>query len=343
MRTAWKIIRNVTKYISFLIFLGFTCFLLISYPLDISPGFLIPLLVCLILSLFYKFCHSKGDKTLVFILQLPWIFFLVSNIWWEPLRPPQFEENLNKGLKYYKGLGVQQDHKEAMKWFKLALVEEEYSRKSPAGGITSSESAFGITSSESAFMGDGGCFMSATNAEIEKRGRLGGRGLVQISENALGEIYEQGKDVQQNYEEAVKWYRRALSKAWSMSYQWQDCWKIMKYPKAHYNLGRMYDEGLGLPEDNHKAFLLLHAANYAWVMAMSPKDSEGFANTWHDDYGQYFYYLDIADHHSMEDAKHRMDLIAKELESYPGEMNANVELYLTDSSYFQRMLAEDKK
>jgi len=24
-------------------------------------------------------------------------------------------------------------------------------------------------------------------------------------------------------------------------------------------------------------------------------------------------------------------------------MNANVELYLTDSSYFQRMLAEDKK
>ena len=58
--------------------------------------------------------------------------------------------------------------------------------------------------------------------------------------------------------------------------------------------------------------------------------------------GQYFSYLNIADHF-MEDAKHRMDLIAKELESYPGEMNANVELYLTDSSYFQRMLAEDKK
>jgi len=342
MQTAWKINRNVTKYISFLIFLGFTLlflpFLLITHPQE-SPLVSVPFWICLlVLSLFYRFCHTIEDKVLVFILLLPWISVLVMSIGWgpeppRPPRPPQFEENLNKGLKYYKGLGVQQDHKEAMKWFKLALVEEEYSRKSPAGGITSSESAF---------MGDGGCFMSATNAEIEKRGRLGGRGLVQISENALGEIYEQGKDVQQNYEEAVKWYRRALSKAWSWSYQWQDCWKIMKYPKAHYNLGRMYDEGLGLPEDNHKAFLLLHAANYAWT-TLSLSMSEGFANTWQDDYGQYFNYLDIADHHSMEDAKHRMDLIAKELESYPGEMNANVELYLTDSSYFQRMLAEDKK
>ena len=44
----------------------------------------------------------------------------------------------------------------------------------------------------------------------------------------------------------------------------------------------------------------------------------------------------------MEDAKHRMDLIAKELESYPGEMNAYTELHLEDSRYFQRVLAEDK-
>jgi len=58
--------------------------------------------------------------------------------------------------------------------------------------------------------------------------------------------------------------------------------------------------------------------------------------------GQYFSYLNIADHF-MEDAKHRMDLIAKELESYPGEMNAYTGLHLEDSRYFQRMLAEDKK
>ena len=66
----------------------------------------------------------------------------------------------------------------------------------------------------------------------------------------------------------------------------------------------------------------------------------GVSNKYDD--GQYFYYLNIADHF-MEDAKHRMDLIAKELESYPGEMNAYTGLHLEDSRYFQRMLAEDKK
>ena len=250
---------------------------------------------------------------------LPMLFLFSSS---ESL-PHRFEENLNKGLKYYEGLGVQQDHKEAMKWFKLALVEEEYSRKLP----------------EYAFMHGNGL-----ESERQRRyQRLGQDGLVQISENALGEIYEQGKVVQQNYEEAVKWYGRALSKRYSPNSDcWQDCWKIMKYPKAHYNLGRMYDEGLGLPEDNHKAFLLLHFANDAWSRQAHNRNS-GFGRiASYYGSGQYFYYLNIADH-SMEDAKHRMDLIAKELESYPGEMNAYTGLHLEDSRYFQRMLAEDKK
>ena len=251
---------------------------------------------------------------------LPMLFLFSSS---ESL-PHRFEENLNKGLKYYEGLGVQQDHKEAMKWFKLALVEEEYSRKLP----------------EYAFMHGNGL-----ESERQRRyQRLGQDGLVQISENALGEIYEQGKVVQQNYEEAVKWYGRALSKAFTQNFRMQDCWDVMTHPKAHYNLGRMYDEGLGLPEDNHKAFLLLHFANYAWT-ALAQSRSSGFGGRVSNKYdsGQYFYYLNIVDHHSMEDAKHRMDLIAKELESYPGEMNAYTGLYLEDSRYFQRMLAEDKK
>ena len=266
------------------------------------------------------------NKQLTFLLALTILSVYIS---FSTSLPDRFEENLNKGLKYYEGLGVQQDHKEAMKWFKLALVEEEYSRELP----------------DRAFMGVGGCFIPFIDAETAQRIRLGEDGLVQISENALGEIYEQGKVVQQNYEEAVKWYGRALSKRYSPNSDcWQDCWKIMKYPKAHYNLGRMYDEGLGLPEDNHKAFLLLHFANYAWT-ALAQSRSSGFGGRVSNNYdsGQYFYYLNIADHHSMEDAKHRMDLIAKELESYPGEMNAYTGLHLEDSRYFQRMLAEDKK
>ena len=255
------------------------------------------------------------NKKLTFLLALTILSVYIS---FSTSLPDRFEENLNKGLKYYEGLGVQQDHKEAMKWFKLALVEEEYSRKLP----------------EYAFMHGNGL-----ESERQRRyQRLGQDGLVQISENALGEIYEQGKVVQQNYEEAVKWYGRALSKRYSPNSDcWQDCWKIMKYPKAHYNLGRMYDEGLGLPEDNFKAFLLLNAANFG-VTQLARQNRAGFE----DDHGRYFYYLNIADHF-MEDAKHRMDLIAKELESYPGEMNAYTELHLADSEYLRRLVAEDKK
>ena len=236
-------------------------------------------------------------KPLTFLLALTILSVYIS---FSTSLPDRFEENLNKGLKYYEGLGVQQDHKEAMKWFKLALVEEEYSRELP----------------EYAFM-RGDCDLESEQIQRQKQ-RLGHGGLVQISENALGKIYEQGKVVQQNYEEAVKWYRRALSKTYSPSPDcWlDDCWKMMKYPKANYNLGQMYDEGLGLPEDNFKAFLLLNAANFG-LTELARLRSIGFE----DDRGQYFYYLNIADHF-MEDAKHRMDLIAKELESYPGEMNA---------------------
>ena len=267
--------------------------------------------------------------TFFFSVFLGFIYFYLPMLFlfsYSESLPHRFEGNLNKGLKYYEGLGVQQDHKEAMKWFKLALVEEEYSRELP----------------DRAFMGVGGCFIPIIDAETAQRIRLGEDGLVQISENALGEIYEQGKVVQQNYEEAVKWYGRALSKAFTLNFRMQDCWDVMTHPKAHYNLGRMYDEGLGLPEDNHKAFLLLHFANDAWSRQARNRNS-GFGRiASYYGSGQYFYYLNIADH-SMEDAKHRMDLIAKELESYPGEMNAYTGLHLADSEYLRRLVAEDKK
>ena len=61
-------------------------------------------------------------KPLTFLLALTILSVYIS---FSTSLPDRFEENLNKGLKYYEGLGVQQDHKEAMKWFKLALVEEE--------------------------------------------------------------------------------------------------------------------------------------------------------------------------------------------------------------------------
>ncbi len=46
---------------------------------DLGLHFYFPFGIWLILSLFYIFCHSKGDKTLVFILQLPWTLVLVMS------------------------------------------------------------------------------------------------------------------------------------------------------------------------------------------------------------------------------------------------------------------------
>ena len=49
---------------------------------DLALHFHFPFGICLILSLFYRFCHSKEAKALVFILQFPWILVLVST-WFE--------------------------------------------------------------------------------------------------------------------------------------------------------------------------------------------------------------------------------------------------------------------
>jgi len=58
------------------------------------------------------------------------------------------------------------------------------------------------------------------------------------AENALGIIYSQGKEVRQDYAEAVRWYRKAADQG---------------YAKAQYNLGNMYYYGRGVPQDRAEA------------------------------------------------------------------------------------------
>jgi len=54
----------------------------------------------------------------------------------------------------------------------------------------------------------------------------------------LGDMYEQGQGVPQDYEEAVKWYRLAANQGNAY---------------AQVNLGTMYDNGTGVPQDDEEA------------------------------------------------------------------------------------------
>ncbi|MCX7835590.1 MAG: serine/threonine-protein kinase, partial [bacterium] len=90
----------------------------------------------------------------------------------------------------------------------------------------------------------------------------------------LGKLYEEGKDVQQNYKEAVKWYRKAAEQGnadaqnelgWMYSegrgVPQDDAEAVKWYRKAaeqghataQYNLGWMYEQGRGVSQDNKEA------------------------------------------------------------------------------------------
>lgn len=61
----------------------------------------------------------------------------------------------------------------------------------------------------------------------------------------LGARYAMGDGVQQSYEEAIRWYRRAARRG---------------NAKAQYNLGINYADGMVLPQSRHKATRWLRRA-----------------------------------------------------------------------------------
>ena len=65
------------------------------------------------------------------------------------------------------------------------------------------------------------------------------------SQNRLGEIYAEGKQVRQDYSEAIKWYRQAAEKG---------------ITKADYNLGVLHEIGQGVDRDEAEAARWYHKA-----------------------------------------------------------------------------------
>lgn len=56
----------------------------------------------------------------------------------------------------------------------------------------------------------------------------------------LGQLYEQGKGVNQNFQQAMRWYRLSA---------------MQGHSRAQYNLGQMYEEGLVVNLDFVKAYM----------------------------------------------------------------------------------------
>ena len=146
-----------------------------------------------------------------------------------------FESQLSLGWMYYQGvegIGVLKDYKKAFKWFRYALAEDEYSVNGNQNSLFKSH---------------------WTNHDVYN---ISDYSLVQRAENALGEIYEQGLGVKQNYKEAAKWYRRAARKFFLLDYctprntYYRSCRAYSNYPEAQYKLGLMYANGYGVPEDS---------------------------------------------------------------------------------------------
>ena len=69
------------------------------------------------------------------------------------------------------------------------------------------------------------------------------------AQNSLGWMYNWGKGIAQNFQEAVKWYRLAAEQG---------------YASAQANLGVMYSNGKGVPQDHQEALKWYRLAAEQW-------------------------------------------------------------------------------
>jgi TPR repeat protein len=67
-----------------------------------------------------------------------------------------------------------------------------------------------------------------------------------VGQYNLGQVYNQGLGVREDYTQAASWYRKAAEQG---------------HAKAQYNLGYMYALGLGVPQDMVQAYMWINIAS----------------------------------------------------------------------------------
>jgi TPR repeat protein len=167
------------------------------------------------------------------------------------------KEQFQLGIKYYRGLGVTQDYKEAVKWFSLAAEQKCAPAQSYLGSLYYLGKGVAQNYTEAAKWYR---FAAEQGDDFAQRelGRLyeAGKGVPEdytmaiswfrkssvqgnaSAQNWLGSMYREGKGVTKNYTEAVSWFRKAANQG---------------YAFAQNNLGYMYQNGKGVTQDYREA------------------------------------------------------------------------------------------
>jgi hypothetical protein len=139
----------------------------------------------------------------------------------EPEVVSQREAQYLLGMMYQLGEYVQKDKKEALRLYFLSAAQ----------GYISAMNNIGVVY---AVGGDG---VVANLEEAATWYRKAAEQGDATSQNQLGELYLYGRGVQKDYVEAMKWFLKASRSS----------------ERANYNLGSIYEKGLGVPQDLGKA------------------------------------------------------------------------------------------
>ncbi|MGH8248468.1 MAG: protein kinase domain-containing protein, partial [Gammaproteobacteria bacterium] len=167
--------------------------------------------------------------------------------------PSQF----NLGLTYAKGRGVQPDPAESLKWYGLAAEQGDATAQATIANMYLN----GIGTAKD------------LNAAFDWSMRAAKRGHHGSMFN-LGEMYSQGLGVEQNLNEAFRWYKKAADKGHvnaqinvgfmygkgqgvdrddTESYHWYRLAAESGNSNAQYNLGVIYAKGRGIPKNLNEA------------------------------------------------------------------------------------------
>lgn len=125
------------------------------------------------------------------------------------------------GNMYYNGTGVEENHEEAVKWFRKAAEQGSYRGQYALGTMY--------------YLGTG---VEKNYAEAVKWYRKATEHGNFIAMELLGSLFEHGKGVEQDYKEAVKCYRKAAEHGNFIA---------MKL------LGSMFEQGKGIEQDYEEA------------------------------------------------------------------------------------------
>ena len=153
------------------------------------------------------------------------------------------------GILYATGWGMPQDHKEALKWFRLAA-----------------EQGNAVAQVNLAFSYDFGQDVPQDHKEALKWFRLAAEQGYSKGQNGLGILYENGQGLPQDYKEAAKWFRLAAEKNFAM---------------AQNNLGFLHEKGQGVPKDYvsaYKWFNLAGTTSVKEIANAAEKARDGIAS-----------------------------------------------------------------